>query len=50
MKTHLNAIYRKAGAQGRVQLVNLLIEELLEGPVVPPREAAAGTGRAAARA
>lgn len=36
VKTHLNAIYRKAGVPGRTQLVNLLIEELLGGPVVPP--------------
>ncbi len=43
VETHLNAIYRKAGVQGRGQLVNLLIEELLEGPLVRPRiEAASG--------
>lgn len=35
VKTHLNAIYRKAGVAGRSQLVNFLIEELLGGPLVP---------------
>jgi DNA-binding CsgD family transcriptional regulator len=35
VKTHLNAIYRKAGVQGRGQLVSLLIEDLLNGPLVP---------------
>jgi DNA-binding CsgD family transcriptional regulator len=35
IKTHLNAIYRKAGVQGRGQLVSLLIEDLLNGPLVP---------------
>lgn len=39
VKTHLNAIYRKAGVQGRGQLVSLLIEDLLNAPLVP----AAGT-------
>ncbi|MCU9846436.1 helix-turn-helix transcriptional regulator [Defluviimonas sp. WL0024] len=33
VKTHLNAIYRKAGLRGRAQLVNLLIEELLGGRI-----------------
>jgi DNA-binding CsgD family transcriptional regulator len=33
VKTHLNAIYRKSGVQGRGQLVSLLIEDLLEGPL-----------------
>ncbi|OYX43235.1 MAG: hypothetical protein B7Z02_09510 [Rhodobacterales bacterium 32-67-9] len=41
VKTHLNAIYRKAGVPGRGQLVNLLIEELLDGPLVRPKVAAA---------
>ena len=35
VKTHLNAIYRKAGVPGRGQLVSLLIEDLLNGPLVP---------------
>jgi DNA-binding NarL/FixJ family response regulator len=41
VKTHLNAIYRKAGVQGRGQLVSVLIEDLLNAPLVP--EAAAAT-------
>ena len=35
VKTHLNAIYRKAGVQGRGQLVSLLIEDLLQAPLLP---------------
>lgn len=35
VKTHLNAIYRKAGVPGRGQLVSLLIEDLLNNPLVP---------------
>lgn len=42
VKTHLNAIYRKAGVQGRGQLVSLLIEDLLNAPLVP-KAASAGT-------
>lgn len=34
VKTHLNAIYRKAGVQGRSQLVSLLIEDLLNTPLI----------------
>lgn len=34
IKTHLNAIYRKAGVTGRGQLVSLLIEDLLGGALV----------------
>lgn len=34
VKTHLNAIYRKAGVQGRGQLVSVLIEDLMGGPLV----------------
>lgn len=37
VKTHLNAIYRKSGLQGRGQLVSVLIEDLLNGPLVPKR-------------
>jgi len=52
VKTHLNAIYRKAGVPGRAQLVNLLIEELLGGPLVPAdaetSETAGGNLRAGA--
>jgi DNA-binding NarL/FixJ family response regulator len=36
VKTHLNAIYRKAGVAGRAQLVSLLIEDLMRGPLVEP--------------
>lgn len=44
VKTHLNAIYRKAGVSGRGQLVSLLIEDLLRAPLMgekPPIPAAA---------
>lgn len=34
VKTHLNAIYRKSGVQGRGQLVSLLIEDLLDTPLL----------------
>ena len=34
IKTHLNAIYRKSGVSGRGQLVSLLIEDLLNAPLV----------------
>jgi DNA-binding CsgD family transcriptional regulator len=34
VKTHLNAIYRKSGAQGRGQLVSVLIEDLMRAPLV----------------
>jgi DNA-binding CsgD family transcriptional regulator len=33
VKTHLNAIYRKSGANGRGQLVSVLIEDLLRSPL-----------------
>lgn len=36
VKTHLNAIYRKADVSGRSQLVSLLVEDLIVGPLVPP--------------
>ncbi len=36
VKTHLNAIYRKAGVPGRGQLVSLLIEDLMRAPLVTP--------------
>lgn len=38
VKTHLNAIYRKAGVSGRGELINLLIEEILGGKLLsdPP--------------
>jgi DNA-binding CsgD family transcriptional regulator len=37
VKTHLNAIYRKAGVSGRGQLVSLLVEDLFRTPLVPAR-------------
>ncbi|MCX7888255.1 MAG: helix-turn-helix transcriptional regulator [Rhodobacteraceae bacterium] len=40
VKTHLNAIYRKAGVQGRGQLVSVLIEDLLDGGVAARPDAA----------
>ncbi|MDF1620656.1 helix-turn-helix transcriptional regulator [Pseudothioclava nitratireducens] len=33
VKTHLNAVYRKAGVSGRTQLVSVFVEDLLAGPV-----------------
>lgn len=39
IKTHLNAIYRKAGVAGRAQLVSLLIEDLLTGKIGSGRRA-----------
>jgi DNA-binding CsgD family transcriptional regulator len=42
VKTHLNAIYRKAGVQGRGQLVSVLIEDLLNAPLVPDAGRAVG--------
>lgn len=41
VKTHLNAIYRKAGVTGRGQLVSLLVEDLLRAPLVGETEALA---------
>lgn len=46
IKTHLNAIYRKAGVNGRAQLVSLLIEDLMRAPLVPGA-GGKGEGRAA---
>ncbi len=48
VKTHLNAIYRKAGVPGRGQLVSLLIEDLMRAPLVDP--AGAGGGQPAVAA
>jgi DNA-binding CsgD family transcriptional regulator len=42
VKTQLNAIYRKSGLSGRSQLVSLLIEDLLQGPVAPGRPPGSG--------
>lgn len=46
VKTHLNAIYRKAGVTGRGPLVSLLIEDLISDPLVGDRP---DTAQAAAR-
>ncbi|MGI9373079.1 MAG: helix-turn-helix transcriptional regulator [Hyphomicrobiales bacterium] len=43
IKTHLNAIYRKAGVTGRSQLVSLLIEDLMGEPLVSDQSASANT-------
>ncbi|WP_236019463.1 helix-turn-helix transcriptional regulator [Fuscibacter oryzae] len=48
VKTHLNAIYRKAGVAGRAQLVSLLVEDLFRAPLV--ETGLDGTTRSAARA
>lgn len=34
IKTHLNAIYRKANVPGRAQLVSVLVEDLLRAPIL----------------
>lgn len=34
VKTHLNAIYRKAGIAGRAQLVSILVEDLMRAPLI----------------
>jgi DNA-binding NarL/FixJ family response regulator len=52
IKTHLNAIYRKAGVPGRAQLVSIFVEDLLTAPLVEPqpntyREAEVERSRAA---
>lgn len=41
VKTHLNAIYRKAEVSGRAQLVSLLVEDLLRAPLLEQRLGAA---------
>ena len=33
IKAHLNGIYRKAGVNGRAQLLSLLVEDLMVGPM-----------------
>lgn len=44
IKAHLNAIYRKAGVNGRGSLVSLLIEDLMSQPLVRPEFATSSTG------
>ena len=39
IKTHLNAIYRKSGVTGRAQLVSVLVEDLLQTPLIAPEAA-----------
>ena len=46
VKTHLNAIYRKAGVPGRGQLVSLLIEDLMRAPLLPFQTGGAAGGAA----
>lgn len=50
VKSHLNAIYRKAGVTGRGGLLALLIEDLLAEPLVVTSEATAEGHRTASRA
>lgn len=45
VKTHLNAIYRKAGVAGRAQLVSLLVEDLFRAPLVGVAAGAAPPAR-----
>jgi DNA-binding CsgD family transcriptional regulator len=47
VKTHLNAIYRKADVPGRGQLVSLLIEDLMRAPLVTPPDTDSEKGLAA---
>ncbi|MFD1343955.1 helix-turn-helix transcriptional regulator [Litorisediminicola beolgyonensis] len=35
VKSHLNAIYRKAGVSGRGALLSLLIDDLMDAPLLP---------------
>lgn len=37
IKTHLNAIYRKADVTGRAQLTSLLVEDLMRAPLMVPQ-------------
>jgi DNA-binding NarL/FixJ family response regulator len=39
IKTHLNAIYRKSGVSGRAQLVSVLVEDLLQAPLLAGKAA-----------
>jgi DNA-binding CsgD family transcriptional regulator len=39
VKAHLNAIYRKSGVSGRAALVSMLIEDLMDQPLVAPAAA-----------
>lgn len=46
VKSHLNAIYRKAGVANRGELLSLLIEDLMQGPE-PETPAIAATAQSA---
>lgn len=39
VKAQTNAIYRKAGVNGRSQLLSLFIEDLMDGAILPEEEA-----------
>ena len=45
IKTHLNAIYRKADVTGRAQLTSLLIEDLMRAPLLVAEADARGLRR-----
>jgi len=38
IKSHLSGIYRKAGVSGRGALLSLLIDDLIETPLVAPAD------------
>lgn len=44
VKSQLNAVYRKAGVSGRAQLASLLIEDLLDAPLVADAAGSEGSG------
>lgn len=44
VKSQLNAVYRKSGVTGRAQLASLLIEDLLDAPLVADTAGHAGSG------
>ena len=37
VKAHLNAIYRKAGVQGRGALLSMLVKDLMQEPLIAPQ-------------
>lgn len=39
VKAHSAAVYRKAGVSGRMQLLSLFVDELIDGPVLPEKSA-----------
>ncbi len=36
VKAHSAAVYRKAGVTGRLQLLSLFVDELVEAPMIDP--------------